>query len=85
MLDRDILAPLSDEVTTIIVGSTYKHYKGGEYVVVAVGRMEAGPNEEVVVYRSVTEGHVWVRPVASFLETVITPSYTGPRFVPLST
>ncbi len=85
MLDRDILAPLSDEAPSIIVGSTYKHYKGGEYVVVAVGRMEAEPNEEVVVYQSVTEGYVWVRPVVSFSETVTTPSYTGPRFVPLST
>lgn len=51
---------------------------------VAVGRMEAEPDVEVVVYCSVTEGYVWVRPVTSFLETVATPSYTGPRFVPLS-
>ena len=78
---KDTLAELSTLSQSVIVHSRYKHYKGGEYVVLAVGRMEADHAEEVVVYQSTDKQYTWVRPVASFVETVTTPEYTGPRFI----
>ncbi len=70
----------SELAQQVQVGKIYKHYKGEEYVVLAVGRMEASHTEEVVVYQSIDKQCTWVRPVASFTEMVTTPEYTGPRF-----
>ena len=63
----------------------YRHYKGGEYEVVAVGRLEA-TLEEVVIYKSLYEvkefpaGTIWVRPTKSFIETIDINGKTIPRF-----
>lgn len=43
----------------------YRHYKGGEYEVVCFATNEADLTS-VVVYKSVIDGKVWVRPNASF-------------------
>lgn len=50
-----------------IAGKRYRHYKGGEYTVLAVGRLESNPQEEHVVYRmdydasDYPRGTVWIR------------------------
>ena len=61
----------------------YRHFKGGEYDVLAVGRLSEQREQEVVIYRSITLGTVLVRPLEMFLEIVDRPdfSYHGPRFV----
>ncbi len=73
--------PLLSAQAESIKKTKYKHYKGGEYVVLAVGRMEENHTEEVVVYQSIDKQYTWVRPVTSFVEIVNTPDYTGPRFI----
>lgn len=56
-----------------------------EYNVIAVGRLEA-TEEPVIIYRALYDapdagsGAIWVRPVASFLETVTVDGQTIPRF-----
>lgn len=51
--------------TQVEFGTRWRHRKGGEYVVIAVGRIEADLSP-VVVYQSEKDGHVWVRPLAEF-------------------
>lgn len=59
----------------------YRHYKRGtEYKVLCLGTLEA---DEVpcVVYQAHADGHVWIRPVAEFLEEVEYEGRRVPRFV----
>ena len=63
------------------IGAKYRHFKGGEYVVVAVAK-DSENLEPVVVYRALYgEGQVWVRPLSMFVENVERDGYNGPRFV----
>lgn len=57
----------------------YRHYKGGLYQVLHLAR-HSETEELLVVYRSLAEGGVWVRPAAMFLEHVD----SKPRFERLS-
>ncbi|MDX8405122.1 MAG: DUF1653 domain-containing protein [Mariprofundus sp.] len=46
----------------------YRHFKGGEYEVIAVAR-HSESMEKLVVYRPLYgEGGIWVRPLAMFLD-----------------
>ncbi len=58
----------------------YRHFKGGEYEVVAIARhSESG--EEMVVYRALYgEGELWVRPLVMWRETITRDGKTFPRF-----
>ena len=48
----------------------YKHYKGGYYLVDAVG-IHSETGEEVVIYHSEKDkSKVWVRPLSMFIEEV---------------
>ena len=55
----------TDETTEAVIGAHYRHYKGGEYEVIALARHSEN-NEELVVYRNVSNGEVWARPKAIF-------------------
>ncbi len=58
----------------------YRHYKGGEYDVIAVAR-HSETLEPLVVYRPLYgEGGWWVRPHAMFVETVEVDGLRQPRF-----
>lgn len=57
------------------VGKRYRHYKGKEYTVLAIARMEADPTQVCVVYRAeyateYGEVSVWIRPQEEFESTV---------------
>jgi hypothetical protein len=47
----------------------YRHYKGGLYQVLHIAQ-HSETEEQLVVYRSLSQGGVWVRPAAMFLEQV---------------
>ena len=49
--------------------SIYRHFKGGYYVVQSLATIES-TGEEVVIYQSLQDGRVWVRPVSVFTELV---------------
>lgn len=67
---------MNSEHSHVIPGSRYRHYKGGEYTVVACAHLETNPTEVYVVYRMeyATQdfplGTVWIRPFADFTATV---------------
>lgn len=58
----------------------YRHFKGGEYALLAVAR-HSETLEEMVVYRALYgEGGLWVRPAAMWEEQISRDGYEGPRF-----
>lgn len=56
----------------------YQHYKGGEYIVEAIGKIEA-TQEDVVIYHD-NEGKWWVRPVNNFCAKVLNDDQPVQRF-----
>ncbi len=60
----------------------YRHYKGGEYEVVAIVR-HSETLEPLVLYRALYgERGLWVRPCPMFVETVVVDGRCVPRFAP---
>jgi hypothetical protein len=58
----------------------YRHYKGGDYIVIGVAR-HSETEEELVVYRTdYGEKSLWVRPRSMFVEKVIVDGRELPRF-----
>ncbi len=53
----------------ITVGKIYKHYKGNLYKIIALGKHSENL-DEMVVYQSVKDGQVWIRPKTMWNETV---------------
>ncbi len=59
-----------------IPGKRYRHYKGGEYTVLALAHNEPRPDEIFVIYTMEYEtpdfpkGTVWMRTLKDFEETV---------------
>lgn len=74
---------MNEQIKTTVQALTigrYRHYKGGEYDVVAVAtHSETG--ESLVVYRCLSdEGSWWVRPLSMFTENVAVDGKELPRF-----
>lgn len=53
----------------IIVGKTYKHYKGNIYKIIAQGKNSENL-EEMIVYQSVKDGQIWIRPKTMWNDTI---------------
>jgi len=60
-------------------GSRFRHYKGGEYEIVATGFLEDSETP-AVVYRSLEKDIVWIRSAKNFLEEVEADGKRQPRF-----
>ena len=62
----------------------YRHFKGNEYEVIAIGKNSENPEELLVVYKALYgEGDIWVRPLSMWCETVKVGDKTVPRFMPI--
>ncbi len=61
---------------------TYRHFKGGIYTLLAVGR-HSETEALHVVYRA-ADGRIWVRPLEMWSEDVDGPDGRVPRFAPVS-
>jgi len=62
----------------------YRHYKGGEYEVIAVAR-HSETLEPMVIYRPLyNDTGWWLRPYAMFVEEVECDGKRMPRFMPIS-
>lgn len=58
----------------------YRHYKGGEYEVIALGKYEE-TLEDVVIYKALYgDGSIWVRTLKVFEENVEVNGEVVPRF-----
>ena len=75
----DSLPPLSETAQNFNPG-LYRHYKGGTYRALFVGRSSEDREQEFVVYQSLEKGLIWIRPLDMFLETVEVNGQTKPRF-----
>ena len=63
-----------------LVLGRYRHYKGGEYMVMGVAQ-HSETGEALVVYRpEYGDRELWVRPLSMFQESVETPDGVVPRF-----
>ncbi len=60
----------------------YRHYKGNIYEVLTVAR-HSETLEEMVIYRSVTDGKCWARPLSMWNEHVKTGNGIVLRFAPI--
>lgn len=52
-------------------GEKYRHFKGNEYEIIAIGK-HTETHEDMVVYKALYENEVsqvWIRPLAMFLDT----------------
>lgn len=58
----------------------YRHFKGNEYQAYFVARMSEARDQEFVVYKSLTKGFIWIRPLSMSLEDVERDGKKGPRF-----
>lgn len=62
----------------------YRHYKGGDYEVMGVGR-HSETLEAMVIYRPLyNDSGLWLRPHAMFFERVVHEGQSVPRFAPLT-
>jgi hypothetical protein len=60
-------------------GDLYRHYRGGQYKIVATGFLEDSETT-CVIYQSLEKDIVWVRTAKNFLEDVERGGKTMPRF-----
>jgi len=58
------------------ISKRYRHYKGQEYTVLHIGRLESDPETQCVIYRAEYTSPdfgpdtIWVRPIRSFEESI---------------
>ncbi|MCF8563366.1 DUF1653 domain-containing protein [Alicyclobacillus tolerans] len=64
--------------STMPYGQKFRHYKGGLYVFLYVGR-HSETEEWFVVYQNAA-GDIWIRPFDMFFETVSVDGKEVPRF-----
>jgi hypothetical protein len=64
----------------IVLGGHYKHFKGGDYVVLNVAKDHETLEEQVVYMAIYDKPTVWVRPLKMFLEDVDDHGNIKPRF-----
>ena len=67
----------------IVANGIYRHFKGGIYRVIGVGR-HSEDLSPMVVYQSVADGGIWVRPVQMWDEKVEHNGEIVPRFSRIS-
>lgn len=53
----------------ISIGKTYRHYKGNFYKIIALGK-HSETTEDMIIYQSVANGDVWVRPAKMWNEVI---------------
>ena len=58
----------------------YQHYKGNFYSVIGIAT-DSETKEEMVVYLSLKNNQLWVRPKGMFLENVVVDGKEVPRFL----
>ena len=55
----------------ITIGKTYRHYKGNVYQIIAFAK-HSETTEDMIVYKSIKTGDIWVRPQNMWNEIVDT-------------
>lgn len=79
MVDAKDAAQAALKNIKVKAGQRYRHFKGGEYEVVAVALHE-DTLEQLVIYRNLTKGTIWTRTYENFVEEVDRDGFVGKRF-----
>ena len=79
MSANDITTKINGKKFVVPLGK-YRHYKGGLYEVIGIGK-HSETLEDMVVYRALYgDGGIWVRPARMWNEAVTLPDKTVKRF-----
>jgi hypothetical protein len=81
--EQSLLLAMSDMARPVPAkgSQVYRHFKGGRYELVSDMATIEGTKDPVVVYRSLQDTRVWVRPISSWQEVVTWPDGAlRPRF-----
>ena len=54
---------------SVEIGKKYKHYKGNIYEIITFTK-HTETMEDLVIYKSVSDGKIWARPLVMFSEKV---------------
>jgi hypothetical protein len=68
------------EGRNVVIGGHYKHFKGGDYVVLNLAYDHETMEKQVVYMQIYDKPRVWVRPLSMFLEDVNDHGNIKPRF-----
>jgi len=60
-------------------GQVWRHYKGNDYKIIILGK-HSETGEEMVVYKQLHSGNIYIRPLALFFNTVEWEGTVVPRF-----
>ena len=52
---------------SVEIGKKYKHYKGNVYEIITFAK-HTETMEDLVIYKSVSDGKIWARPLVMFSE-----------------
>lgn len=63
-----------------MLNKRFRHFKGNEYVVIALGKDTESMNDVVVYQALYGDFDVWVRPLEMFLDTVVVDGKVVNRF-----
>ena len=59
----------------------YRHFKGNEYELIAIGKNSENPEELLAIYKALYgDGEIWVRPLSMWSELVEFEGKTISRF-----
>lgn len=64
----------------IMLNKRFRHFKGNEYVVIALGKDTESMNDVVVYQALYGDNEVWVRPLEMFLDSVLVNGKIVDRF-----
>ena len=54
-----------------IIKKVFKHWQGGNYKILAIGKDAKNPNRDMIVYRSLSNNQIWVRGREDFFSDVL--------------
>ena len=62
------------------IGAKYRHFKGIIVEVLMLAK-DCETLEELVIYRELSDGSIWVRPCSAWFDNIVRPGIDQPRFV----
>ncbi|MCL1891678.1 MAG: DUF1653 domain-containing protein [Alphaproteobacteria bacterium] len=67
----------------IKVGAKYRHFKGCEVEILMIAK-DSETLEDLVVYRELSDGSIWVRLAKNWSDQIVRPGVNQPRFVEIA-
>ena len=62
------------------IGAKYRHFKGIKVQVLHIAK-DCETLEDLVVYKELSDGSIWIRPAKNWFDQITRPGIDTPRFV----